>query len=590
MKIINLFPHQVVPVQSTIDRLLSGEKVVLSGCPGSGKTIMSIYIIKELIESGKVKNVLVLTHSTNVILKNFKEEFDEYNFPFSNQVTISLPNSTPKSKVGEYDLVVIDEAHENYLADRVQGICKNIPMHLLLTGTPSKLIYKGGFGIEVIAMADIPRSYFAKTGVELVVSKYNWDDSKYTRSGNVKSSFSFGKGNTFDAVDSILNRLVFRLTNKWLTPEEYNKTNISGWLKKFFPNRMNKTLFACASITQAELVNKRLLEKGFDSRVSHSENDIDSLLFKSFKDGEFDVLVVVNRGRLGYSDNDLYNIIDMTGTRNPDLIYQMFARCVRGTQEQQKMYIKLSGSGPGMMELTDITTRMALSLMFEDIISTFNGKNFKGMFIPTINKSRDNSKTGIKRSKKEEVNKVKYPQYTNDVVAQLVDVRHSIDSDLEVYKMGNVGGIISDISGSQKPSGYWTFDLCKEISKKYKSRVEWSNSEDSASFRASQKNGWLDSFIEVSKFPKGYWTKERCSDISKNYENSIDWRKNDPKSYRVANKKGWVSELVTMMKFPKGYWTKERCKNSFLKYKNIPEWKKNDPKAYRASIKKGYKF
>jgi superfamily II DNA or RNA helicase len=171
----------------------------------------------------------------------------------------------------------------------------------------------------------------------------------------------------------------------------------------FMKKELKKTMIACSRQEQANQVYEYLVNQlGINAAVSHAKSDSDSQLFNDFEAGKYDILIVVNRGRLGYSDDNLYNMIDMTGTKTPDLIYQMFARVVRGNKSQQKFFIKIAPTGAGMMDLTDINTRMALSLLFEIVVSTFNGKNFNGMFIPVIKKQKTEKYQRIFFSKRPE--------------------------------------------------------------------------------------------------------------------------------------------------------------------------------------------
>lgn len=513
LKQVNLRPYQIQPVNDTIKSLLNKKKTALIGCPGSGKTEMAIDIMTKLFNSSDVKRVLILPHSTTVLKDNFTQRLEGYNLPFIDKVVIHLPQSKHKI-TGKFDLVIVDEAHENYLADVVQKIVKDIPMQLLLTGTPSKLILKGGFELIVIAMEDVPSENFAKVGIELVASKYNWSDDDYTKDSSLKSTAKIGKLDTRDAVDKVIECIINRLRNINLSATEINNggfiPSIKMVVNDILDNKIGKTMFVCNRITQADWVNEKLIEIGYNSTISHSGSDKDSDEFDRFKRGEFDTMVVVNRGRLGYSDDNLYNIIDMSGTRNPDIIYQMFARCVRGNQSQQKMFIKLSPNGPGMMDLTNVSMCMALSLMFKSTITNFNGKNFKGMFIPIIKESRE-SKSGSKKGKKKVSARVYFPEYTNDVLVQLKDIKHNLSDDTSIYKEGMISEIISNITGCRThiDSALWTKEKCKEMSSLCKNSTEFCVDYNGA-FLVSKSNGWISEFFPKKRImkPLGFWNIE----------------------------------------------------------------------------------
>lgn len=588
-KQIKLREYQTDPTTSTISKLEAGKKVILNGCPGSGKTEMAIYIIKNYLDSGK--KVLVLAHSTNVLKNNFQDRWNDYydNHP---NLTICIPQSYKKDS---YDLVIVDEAHENYLAKVVQDIVKDIPAQLLLTGTPSPLILKGGFDIEVIAMEDVPREFFAKTGIELLSTCYKWTETDYNQSGNLKYNTSITKSDTESSLDAIIVKLIDRLRNKSISAEKFNKPSILARIKSaiFKGSNLGKTMFVCSRKSQADYVNAYLVKKGYNSKVSHSDSDGDSVLFDSFKNGDFDVLVVVNRGRLGFSDDNLMNIIDMSGTKNPNLIYQMFARCVRGNQSQSKLFMKLAPTGDAMHDLTAVATQMALSLMFKNVISVFNGKNMKGMFIPVLKTKSETEKVKAKteKVKSEKSNRVIFPEYHTDVLVELKNIRYSLEDELSIYKKGEIGQIISQISGSSLPAGWWTQERIKEESLKYKSKYEWSRL-SGGSYTAAINLDILEdccSHMEVKMKPQGHWTEDRIIEESAKYSCPAEWQKNAPGAYNASRRLGIYDKCCEL-----SYSMKKlirRTNDDILTiakgYKNVKEWKNNNINSYKSAHKRG---
>jgi superfamily II DNA or RNA helicase len=599
---MKLRQYQIIPTNNVIKNLILGKKVILAGCPGSGKTEMSIYIIKMFLDIGK--KVLVLAHSTNVLKKNFQERWNDYydNHP---NLTICIPQSY---KADKYDLLVMDEAHENYLAKVVQNIAKDIPAQLLLTGTPSKLILEGQkdkkpFEIEVIAMEDIPREFFAKTGIELLSTCYKWTETDYNNDGNLKSSASITKSDTELAIDNVVLKLIDRLRNKSISAEKFNKPGLLTRIQKaiFRSSNLGKTMFVCARKAQADYVNSYLVSKGYNSKVSHSDSDNNSSLFKSFKNGEFDVLVVVNRGRLGFSDDNLMNIIDMSGTKNPDLIYQMFARCVRGNQSQSKLFLKLAPTGNAMHDLTAVSVNMALSLMFKDVISVFNGKNMKGMFIPVFKTKSENKQTKTKseKSKSEVKERVIFPEYHTDVLVELKAIRYSLDDELSIYKKGEIGEIISQITGrpsfDKSPNGYWdNKDICKKESLKYKKRSEFFRNSGSC-YNSCKSNGWLDEVCEhmdgKGYLPIGYWTLEKSKKEALKYKSRVDFVKGSSACYQVCRSNGWMDEVCSHMDYkirPSKYFTFEEVKKTISIYNTRQDLKKSDINLYNVINKRGW--
>jgi DNA polymerase IIIc chi subunit len=417
-----------------------GGKIVLAGCPGSGKTEMAIFIIKKFLDLGK--RVLVLAHSTNVLKDNFQSRWNTY-FADNDNLTITIPQSY---KGGEYDLLIVDEAHENYLSRTGQAIAKSIDRHLLLTGTPSKFV--GNMDLEVIAMSDIPVDFFAKTAVDIIESDYSWTEKDFNHTGSLKSTASITKRDTVSSLNKVLSALM-------------NDT---------------KTLIACNTKKQADFVNGHLNKLGYKSVVSHSDSDKDSELFEAFKNNEYAVLVVVNRGRIGYSDNDLMNIIDMTGTKNPDLIYQMFARCVRGDQSQQKRFIKLVTNDKISALIAEISTNMALSLMFRDVVSTYNGKNMNSFKLP-VKRQMSNTRTGAGST-------ISFPKYENAIV-ELTKIQKDLSDGVSLYSHDEISDLLIEYTDSKPRIDYESINAenVREWCSKFKNRRQiWDHSQSRAKF------------------------------------------------------------------------------------------------------------
>lgn len=292
------------------------EKLVLAMCPSSGKTETVIYYIDQLYKQNKNIKVLVLPHSTNVLLNNFYERLTQKNVGFSYStdtsvdcnVHIVLPQNNSKIK-DQYDLLVVDEAHENYFADTVQNIISKIKpkKQILLTGTPYQFIAKDEFKIHFLALNELDKNLIPKLRVDIIESNYQWNGN-YNSLGEVKRQFEFNNTDTKATLDKTFEFIFTRNNSK----------------------SISKTLIICNNIKQSKYVKNYLDNIGLLSYISNSKNDAKSELVQDFKQNKINILIVVNRARIGYDDVDLINLIDMSGTLNPNLIYQMIARCLRG--------------------------------------------------------------------------------------------------------------------------------------------------------------------------------------------------------------------------------------------------------------------
>ena len=144
---------------------------------------------------------------------------------------------------------------------------------------------------------------------------------------------------------------------------------------------------------------------------------------------------------------------------------------------------------------------------------------------------------------------------------------------------------------TQKPTGYWTYDRCKEITLKYTTYKEFIHDYNGA-YQAILKKGWteLTKHLEYRFKPNGYWTYERCTEESKKYSTYKEFRENSH-AYNVIIKNGWWDELcghLTTNKKSTGYWTYENCKKTALKYNNRKELCKNEGACYSKIKKNGW--
>ena len=452
--------------------------VVLAMAPNGGKTEVSIDVIRRYLKDHPKAKVLVITHSTIVLKKNYINRLSELEEPpFLWSAYATSPNDppfNPKAQVhiflrqnaneirGHYDLVVVDEAHENYFASQMKTIIRNTSpkKQLLLTGTPSVFIAKKDprFKIYPIAANDIPEQYFAKLQIELVASAYPF--KKYlNQDGEIRDDFQFTRRQTEITLENVVEKLIERV-RYGLPPEEFNRPGVLTALKKSYSKvfeKLKKTIIVCRSVEQADDVYRILDERGVKSLRSHYQDDRDSQAITQFKYGKdaagkkYKVLVVVNRTRLGYSDTDLYNIIDMSGSHNPNRIYQLFARVLRGDPSMQKYYLKVTSQEPGMMDYMHVWVCAALMLTDRKHLETFNGRNFNAMTIPIVRKPNKPPKPvppddpHRKRNRKPVV----FPEFTYDVIGFFKNVIHNLDSPASIYKATTIGEVKRRLNGQK---------------------------------------------------------------------------------------------------------------------------------------------
>ena len=511
-------------------------KLVLAMCPSSGKTETIIYYLNQQYKFNPNIRVLILPHSTNVLLDNFYQRLESRNIDFTYSADINddvnvhiiLPQNHNKI-VGNYDLIIIDEAHENYLAKTIQGIIKKTQAgkEILLTGTPSKFIGNNDFKLHFVALSDLCELYTPKLRIDILESDYDWNGN-YNTSKELKSSYKFSKEST----------------------EISLKKTFDFLLKRNNSDSVEKTLIVCRNIAQSNYVKNYLTSIGFSSEISNSDNDKDSENVSKFKNNLIDILIVVNRARLGYDDADLINLIDISGTLNPNIIYQMFARLLRGTQDMKKYYIRLSSKNDDVYN-SEISTSVALMLTHTNYIKVFNGKNFNAQDIivnsdffvkskKSLDKSSGKSKTLNKRKLFIDIQE----DDTFDVINFFKEVIEKKEKNVGLYKFCKVQDVINELRSKYVPR---TLEECIEDANKYKSVQEWiENSPLIYGYVANKR--WLKqctaNMLKLNGVSK---TKEECIEDAKKYKSSGEWKKNSSTIYGYAVDKKWLQEIKSLV-------------------------------------------
>lgn len=348
-------------------------QVVLAAATGSGKTEIAIMLIDSFVKSNSGK-VLVIAHHTHIIKDNFCDRLSQVNpdFTWSCDSTdvdcfVSIRQNIINIDLTQFSLVIVDEAHQNYFADTIQNRIGVVKHQVLLTATPSKFVAEGTKYILPIARLDIPNEFFARLNFQVVNCENSLSASSYNADRIISSTVKFDETEMKSAVDSSL-----------------------PFIKD------GKKLFICRDIKQAQFTAKYLTSIGIDSSVSDSKSDPDSFISNKFKSGEIQSLVVVDRMRIGYSDNNLYYTVDLSFTHNPDTIHQMMSRSNRGTQLQNKYYIKVTNDR--LNYLTRLMVSVSISLMRKENLLAYNGKNFSGLLIPVTRQISEKKSSSRKSS------------------------------------------------------------------------------------------------------------------------------------------------------------------------------------------------
>ena len=329
---------------------------VLAATPGSGKTTISQLAIQKYLHKYPNAKVLVLTHGQNLLKTQFidtlKDPYFNVDFSFCDindipkdlpQVFVGLPQSIHKLPLNKIDLLVVDECHEFYLKKMVQSIITNLnPTHqILLTGSPSQFVKLKSMGkkyeITFISGSELVENDVFSP-VELDVVPITGDRSSFIIN-NVK-------------------KMIEHATNK----------------KK----DLTKLMVAVNSIKQGQEVANYLESLGRKVALSTFKNDKESEKIKHFKQGVFDVLVVVQRGILGFSDNNITGVLDLRCSSDIDISNQLFSRVLRKHPNNiNKFYYRCGNKNNTDYNNQVIMLHKIKAMMEKQIFRGFDGSNLK---------------------------------------------------------------------------------------------------------------------------------------------------------------------------------------------------------------------
>jgi superfamily II DNA or RNA helicase len=464
---ITLRPYQTEVMEKVQKKLMNEKECVISASPSSGKTIMALWFIENT--SGKF---LILTHGQNVLKDMWEKEINLYlSEEKKKDVIYGLPQSITRKEIPKVDYIIVDEAHEFTYASMVQTILKANPKakKIYLTGTPSKFIAKGYEPIVIPALELIKQDYISDlyVGVFSTKTKIKASDRNIERNLKEGSADKLAENVKTDMED-LLVKLIDRLKSSMFkgNPNAYKLTDWAWAL-----GALHKTMFACSSIKQADEVVRFLEARNINVVSSNSTNDVNSENIKRFmEDPDIKVLVVVDRGILGFNMPDLVNVVDMTCSYNIDRIYQLYARVMRKNEKyKHKYFFKLIPNDE--MVVGKFYMEAALCLMHEDFISRYNGKNLDGMRIPVmvVGGSRGDSKkeSGKKKNKQSKTYKVDEKFFDTVTAAKvLIDLYNKADENLNEYAYVKFSQIREKVFGD-----FVTFDWKNATLKDIKNKL-----------------------------------------------------------------------------------------------------------------------
>ena len=604
---LRVLNYQEDAITKVLESINLREITVLAAAPSAGKTLMTIYVIEEYLKQNPNHKVLVLAHGTTILRTQFHDVLEEIKPDFSFNlvekfveydnfidVNVCLPQTLVGNDLNKIDLLVVDEAHQFYFAEKMMKeiIKKSKPKkQLLLTGTPSPFIRKGFKIIPVTLNTIFDEGMITDLFVEIATSSYSFDPM-YDFNPNtdeLKSSVHIKESETKKTLDDLIGKIVDRL--KSIKDNPYQNL-LPEWLPTL--KKLQKTMIACKSQHQAIQVKSYFDKIGVVSALSISDIDYDSKEIERFKnEPDCLILIVVGRGILGFNYPELVNVVDMTTSQNIDRIYQLLCRVIRKHPDgHKKLFFKIA---PNIhSDYYKYIMTAVLSLADESFFTKFNGKNFSDMIIPVIKTKHEHHEPSNNSGSKPKPKTLKPIDFEGLPVFEFFkDLYHKKDALLHIYAYTTIRDVRGEFLNF-KPNGYWNNkERCLKSALQFISTIDWFKNESSA-YNAARKNGWWEECTgHMSNKHKScnFWTKDKCIENALKYSTKTDWRNNNGSAYVIAKNNGWIDDCTKHMqqgRKPNGYWTKDKCLESALKYNTIKEWSEKDSSAYTTAKKYNY--
>ena len=372
---MNLTPDysfQIPMVKSISNDLKNYQENLLAAAPGAGKTNMVIDLLsKYYLPDYPDHKVIILSHGQTILRDQWIGRFNRVgvNFSFqelisgctvdlSKQVFVAIPQFFTTDILEQFKnenvLLIVDEAHQYYFAKNgmVEKIVDKIqPISILcLTGTPSDFIKKNTFKTNFISPSEVAsKGVYSYVSMELSHSPYSFSRQEYHNNGNLKNTIDIKQTETYMTLDNMLRQLD--------QPE------------------LKKTMVICSSQKQALDVERYFIIKKQMVALSISDIDADSGAIKFFTEhDDCNILVVVNRGILGFDCPEIMNLLDLKCSYNPNVIMQYLARIFRlhPTGRVKKRYLRAI-NGDRIMDEWHILNFM-VNLMEPENFTTFDGE------------------------------------------------------------------------------------------------------------------------------------------------------------------------------------------------------------------------
>ncbi len=438
-RVIELKHFQKPIYNKVVKSFKKNNKVLLNGLCGMGKTVISLYLIKNIIADNK--RVAISTYSLkgmrsqwfNELIEFFPELMKdvqvicnymdkeiytkEYKgidiFPFvtcdeaskDKLITFFIPQSI-NCDIGLFDYFIIDEAHEyldvktnknneGQLKFIINNGSKKTTKFLGLTGTGHELIEEGGFFEDCeIVMYDIIKGLKDKAinncNFYIKQTEFGLNDDCYN--GDELNSKGIEKVNNgiFEKKLNIKGKSLLR-ENAYIS--EKIKMLIKGVKGKtliIIPRGEGREFDLCNAIN-AECFDNKIVAVPASSEVENSRLKKNFARFHN-NNSNVQFLIVKDMCGVGYDYPDLANVIDLTFTKNSTLIIQRAARTFRISKNKENSnYYYVFDQGLNCDDVLNTIAR-ALTLTIEYFFKSNKNiisKSIKDQMIKNLKKDLD---------------------------------------------------------------------------------------------------------------------------------------------------------------------------------------------------------
>lgn len=328
------YSYQKTASSKLLEMTVSNDYIatILAACPSAGKSTIIVHFLNDYLELNPLHKVVLFTHNLNNLTEQMLDGFTSG--PVRPRFTFGNFAQNVQVRVGticgglslrdKADLVIFDEAHQFYLKDMANKVVEQLNPHKVvgMTGTPS---YFNEFNIKANGK---------KFGMYYISAE--------------------------DLVDlGVFSNVVVDIVSGSDTEQKLNMA-----LKKATDLNMNlaKIIITAKDQMQANMIGYLMKNKGRRVAVSTSAKDPDNRLLNGYKNNEYDTLVVVNKGILGFSDCNTTGMIDLRASRDIDCRSQTFARILRRHPDLLKKFY-ISAVDPSEMRKEIKTMHGMLALM-----------------------------------------------------------------------------------------------------------------------------------------------------------------------------------------------------------------------------------